>query len=1272
MPLLVVTFESDCNEKLLVFVEYISNTNLKVQTKLDGFRYIEYIEQRNQEIKQLEEQILSYENVFEQYYCFDTETSQKVYNMSEYYSTIYDFKSLMTAIKNVSTYYLMTEDEIFKYMSLNEYEDSSLANNQKQSLLNNNTRTIELVKKYFKEYLNLKESLRRTIINTPVSYISDGEIIKGFNENGDLVMIFDKYENYTILEYETYYDLNGNEKIRITRAYDNFDKTVSFSYGSDFKLEAITDAFGNKTTYSYLYGFLLSVSNDKYGTKIKLSYNMDSNIAIIEDVNNKKKITFDYINNNLSKITYKSLIEFVDIGSVIERENDIDEISFQQTNNTTTITNGIVCEKYQFDEDGNKKAYVLIENGTVKIAETYEYVPYWIEGVAQSNPRYVTKSVKKEYLGNSELVNLTFDSSLEYYVTTTVINQFNKPQLKSVSTFNITDDNTKTISLEYFYDKEQKLIEKIETVRYSNPDTIFATHKKYNYNSYGKLVKIETFVENEELTNGRTIEEIVYDNKGNVIKSFTYNSLDPSTKFYNEVSCNEEGQVVETYDSTGLYKTTSKYVNNELVESILPNGSRIGYGYIDGENVSITHSTIEGEENSNQKVIKDGQVVEVNSGNNHIQYTYDYKGRITNVNLDGVANYITFTYVDDSTTNVLEQETITYNNDSVITNTYDSRGNLTQQKLNEEVLISNTYDSRNLLLTKTIKDGRTLNYSRDDWDRLLEVSGTGYNEAYNYDNYGNITQLSISGPLSIKYNYEYNNDSFNRLTKTIIDDSITYTYSYDKNNRYIGKKLNNIIKEKINYYKVGDHATNLPSVLRFDRLSGGGVIETESIRYAYDSMGNITKVYQDGELAIRYTYDSLNRLVREDNKSLGQTKVFVYDNNGNILKQRMFDFTLKDNLSLEEIESIDKEYLYEGDKLLSFNGNLLSYDEDGLLSNYINNQLTWNSLKQLVGYGSNTFTYDGLGRRISKNNTQYVYDSNGRLLKEETNGNVIKYLYDKNGISGFIYNGVTYFYRKNTQGDVIGIIDTDGEVVVRYLYDGWGNHAVCNPDGTDNEEAGFIGNINPIRYRGYYYDVETQLFYCNSRYYSPELCRWISPDSIEYLDPQSINGLNLYCYCYNNPISYADPSGCFPVLACILGLTALVGMGLTIGGVASDNNLMTAIGLTMVAIPALISGGLAAFATTGALATWIGAGTMVAGAGTSLFASAEYQEAFTGNNWMLDAGMSEDWYNGLMIATASLATLGTLASSFAYSFNISKELSVLPSFIINISRFLYV
>ena len=137
---------------------------------------------------------------------------------------------------------------------------------------------------------------------------------------------------------------------------------------------------------------------------------------------------------------------------------------------------------------------------------------------------------------------------------------------------------------------------------------------------------------------------------------------------------------------------------------------------------------------------------------------------------------------------------------------------------------------------------------------------------------------------------------------------------------------------------------------------------------------------------------------------------------------------------------------------------------------------------------------------------------------------------------------------------------------------------------------------------------------------------------------------------------YVDPTGNFPILALVLGITALVGLGLTIGGVASDNNTLTAIGLTMVAIPALISGvGAIAAGVGGATLTGIVGGvTTLAGVGTGLFASAEYQEAFAGSNWMLDAGMSEAWYNGLMLATATIATAGTFASSFMSAFKVKS------------------
>ena len=221
-------------------------------------------------------------------------------------------------------------------------------------------------------------------------------------------------------------------------------------------------------------------------------------------------------------------------------------------------------------------------------------------------------------------------------------------------------------------------------------------------------------------------------------------------------------------------------------------------------------------------------------------------------------------------------------------------------------------------------------------------------------------------------------------------------------------------------------------------------------------------------------------------------------------------------------------------------------------------------------------------------------------------------------------------------GDVVAIYNTSGVKQAGYAYDAWGNCTITNNTNSD------IATANAIRYRGYYFDTETGWYFLNARYYSPEWRRFISPDDTAYLDSESVNGLNLYCYCNNDPVNYADPSG-HSVVALILGITAVLGFGLAVGGVATDNNLMTAIGLTMLAMPALISG-IGAIATGATYLGIIGGVTAAAGAGSGLFAVTEYIEAFTGNNWMIDAGMSEEWYNGLMLTTATLATAGTIAT----------------------------
>ena len=137
----------------------------------------------------------------------------------------------------------------------------------------------------------------------------------------------------------------------------------------------------------------------------------------------------------------------------------------------------------------------------------------------------------------------------------------------------------------------------------------------------------------------------------------------------------------------------------------------------------------------------------------------------------------------------------------------------------------------------------------------------------------------------------------------------------------------------------------------------------------------------------------------------------------------------------------------------------------------------------------------------------------------------MEFIYDQSGIAGIKYNNATYFYRKDAQGNISAILDSNGNIVVEYKYDSWGNHAVLDANGADIASATHIGNLNPFRYRGYYYDTETGLYFLKTRYYDPEVGRFITIDDISYIDPETINGLNLYAYCGNNPVMGYDPDG---------------------------------------------------------------------------------------------------------------------------------------------------
>ena len=136
-------------------------------------------------------------------------------------------------------------------------------------------------------------------------------------------------------------------------------------------------------------------------------------------------------------------------------------------------------------------------------------------------------------------------------------------------------------------------------------------------------------------------------------------------------------------------------------------------------------------------------------------------------------------------------------------------------------------------------------------------------------------------------------------------------------------------------------------------------------------------------------------------------------------------------------------------------------------------------------------------------------------------------------------------------GDIIAIYNSYGARVARYVYDAYGVCKVMSSGGAVNTDKDFIGNINPFRYRGYYYDVETKLYYLQSRYYDPAVGRFLNADSLEYLDPETAGGLNLYAYCNCNPVMYVDPTGTASLLLFFVLAFAIIGAAS--GGIIAYN-----------------------------------------------------------------------------------------------------------------------
>ena len=562
--------------------------------------------------------------------------------------------------------------------------------------------------------------------------------------------------------------------------------------------------------------------------------------------------------------------------------------------------------------------------------------------------------------------------------------------------------------------------------------------------------------------------------------------------------------------------------------------------------------------------------------------SYTYEGNVNNGRLSrmtyGNGDSVSYTYDAFD-----RQRTAAYNDGTTYHYDYSSDNALTRQYATDGSGIteqySYQYDSLGRLIhsRQSTADGSLIQVTQhmyDNANRLTSQSwqfGTGlYHQQYSYTGVkaDGATDGSVDGTISA-------------ITTTVPGRSaITSTYGYNTLRQLTSKTVKQgdtgVYTRSYAYDRIAVDSGNRMGT----RLASTGYTfgsNSRSFTYTYDDSGNITKVVTAGTSVPKaaaskeYGYDAQGQLVSEKNGS-GTTFGYAYDTAGNIRSitkdgtvTKSFGYTnpsWPDLLTSVTANGTTKDVLYEGQSQTSdlpSSGNPITY------YNGKDYTFTWTKGRQLASATVDgkqvSYTYDMSGVRSGKQvyttsnqrTTTYTYTTlSGKVMRQqwETRNSddtvyqamqSLEFVYDDgNQPFAMIYkHGQTtelYYYVLNAQGDVIALLNANGTLAASYNYGAWGNYSVHGADGKKTTDATFIGHINPLRYRGYYYDRETRLYYLQSRYYDFANCRFINADT--YLSTgQGMLGHNMFTYCGNNPVNYCDSSGrfFFTLLGAVIG-----------------------------------------------------------------------------------------------------------------------------------------
>lgn len=1054
------------------------------------------------------------------------------------------------------------EKEYEKNLSATELDEL------KNTLLNRKNDYLQAFKNCFILYYNVLRALREEKAQTSVSYVLDGEQYKGYNYYGDLVCVFDKFGNSTVIEYGLTQIDGVDYYARIDRIYNSDNKQIIFEYVEDMvdgkqvsRLKRITTSTGKSVSYKYSKGQLIELSYSD-GTQTTLTYTEEGEIASITD-SDKLKTEFSYGSGKITKLINKTQLSAITPNSQTEEEKTITEYTFTYTPNSTNSALNEVCkiayddvkEKYVLSTDeatvGGLKGYYYEKSSLVK--EAMEIIDRFtsLNGVLAKRE---TRKAKKEILNLTSLDNFSlseYDWEIENYAE----NWNYKVTHAYTNARKINSDGTctKEVYTDYKYDADyEKILSKTTTEHIAWTDNSqtaknIVTQENYYYDSDSVLIKTETYVVGEEDKGVETVE-YVYDEKGKLLKEISYNSLNPTNKYYIENEYDEQNRIKSQTDALGNKK---EYFYNEKTQLLEKeknsDGGETVYGYDSRENLTAISKVDENTENSNRIRHKYNLPVEFANGDRKYSFGYDYKRRLTSVSSNQYVGFTRNVYDEvgqNKRITTTHQITRLYDEDTFVTEYYPD-GRIKEEKylckshygnpvLPTKVLY--TYnDGAKQDLVATIQDnyiGKIHEFVYDNLDRVIEHRQGLYKQEIAYKDTGEISTEKYFNKATeedewsqiTSNTYTYSTDSRKDLTSLSYGNR-TDSYEYDELNRLTKKKSNKAasgyLTEKYGYYKNGDHATDL--VNRITYLNDDDIVKREI--YTYDKNGNVISVNENGSQAKSYTYDKIGRLIKEKDIDLNKEICYTYDEKGNIL--------------VKEVNGEKTYYGYgkgnsnyydsESERLTKIGNESITYDFIGNPLTYRGATCSWERLNLLKSFTKDgetaTFVYDKdkfLSKKtVGEEVTEYVW-FDGKLIREKTGEEYVDYYYGADGIEGFKHSSLgTYYYRKNLFGDITEIVDGNGVVKGKYSYTGYGECDIITDENS-------IASINPFRYRGYYFEKSTGLYYLKSRYYDTEVGRFITFDALENLDPEHIDGLNLYAYCNNNPIMFIDETGEMP------------------------------------------------------------------------------------------------------------------------------------------------